>query len=167
MIRFDRKRSTIPIVPMFVPFSMNLRILFPFLLLMTTSPSIAGPLDPYRWAHRLVVLDFPSSAAESLSDVERQIRRTRAEIEDRDLLFFHVGELGRRGKTYATKLSDDEVRQVRRRLGLGESTSGPSLVLIGKDGGVKARQKRDFKLAEFYRLIDTMPMRQREMRERD
>jgi len=146
---------------------MTFRLLLALLPLMATLPALAGPLDEYRWKNRLVVLDFPASASDALSDLEEQIRRTRAEIEDRDLRFFHVGELGRRGKGYATRLSAEEVRQVRRRLGLGDSSSAPSLVLLGKDGGVKATQKSDFDISKFYRLIDTMPMRQREMRERD
>ena len=39
-------------------------------------------------------------------------------------------------------------------------------VLIGKDGGVKARWAEPVSLNALYELIDAMPMRQREMRER-
>ncbi|WP_202405758.1 MULTISPECIES: DUF4174 domain-containing protein [Halomonadaceae] len=38
-----------------------------------------------------------------------------------------------------------------------------SVVLIGKDGGVKQRS-RGLDVAGIFSLIDTMPMRQREMR---
>jgi hypothetical protein len=40
------------------------------------------------------------------------------------------------------------------------------VLLIGKDGGVKLRAEEPLPAAEFFALIDTMPMRRREMRER-
>ena len=39
-------------------------------------------------------------------------------------------------------------------------------VLIGKDGGEKLRRTNDVDLFEILGLIDTMPMRRQEMRER-
>jgi hypothetical protein len=38
------------------------------------------------------------------------------------------------------------------------------LLLVGKDGGVKARGPLTTPLADVFQLIDGMPMRQREMR---
>lgn len=40
--------------------------------------------------------------------------------------------------------------------------NGFSIVLIGKDGGIKLRRDRPVDVAELTNLIDTMPMRQRE-----
>jgi Domain of unknown function (DUF4174) len=40
------------------------------------------------------------------------------------------------------------------------------VVLIGKDGGVKLRQADPIAAADLFALIDSMPVRQREMRER-
>jgi hypothetical protein len=37
---------------------------------------------------------------------------------------------------------------------------------IGKDGGVKLRSAEPVAAGDFFALIDTMPMRRREMRER-
>jgi len=42
---------------------------------------------------------------------------------------------------------------------------GFMLVLIGKDGGVKLRKPLPWDVRELSRTIDTMPMRQREMRD--
>ena len=54
---------------------------------------------------------------------------------------------------------------VRRRLEL--QGRGAQLVLIGKDGGVKARQSEGvFDLARVFELIDSMPMRRAEMQRR-
>ena len=45
--------------------------------------------------------------------------------------------------------------------------SGFQLLLIGKDGGVKLRSAELVATGELFALIDTMPMRRREMQERD
>jgi hypothetical protein len=50
-----------------------------------------------------------------------------------------------------------------------ETRFGPaafSVVLIGKDGGEKLRQGTPLAPAELFALVDAMPMRQAEMRER-
>jgi hypothetical protein len=41
---------------------------------------------------------------------------------------------------------------------------GPSVVLVGKDGGVKLRTAAAVPAEELFRLIDSMSMRQAEMR---
>ena len=41
-----------------------------------------------------------------------------------------------------------------------------TLVLVGKDGGVKLRRDGHVKMADIFDLIDSMPMRQNEMRQR-
>ena len=43
---------------------------------------------------------------------------------------------------------------------------GFMLVLIGKDGGVKLRKPFPWDVRQLMRAIDSMPMRQREIRER-
>ena len=40
------------------------------------------------------------------------------------------------------------------------------VVLIGKDGGVKLRQEEPISVADLFALIDSMPMRKQEMRQR-
>jgi hypothetical protein len=46
----------------------------------------------------------------------------------------------------------------------GASGQGFTYLLIGKDGGVKARAREAVPLDEVFRQIDSMPMRQQEMR---
>ena len=48
----------------------------------------------------------------------------------------------------------------------GVSSSDFTLILIGKDGGVKAKQVRRVNLPQLFRLIDAMPMRRKEMEKR-
>lgn len=52
----------------------------------------------------------------------------------------------------------------RERYGVGDG--GFACVLVGKDGGVKYRFSEPVRPQELYALVDAMPMRRREMRER-
>lgn len=128
----------------------------------------SNPLSSYIWKKRLIVCYFPQNAESkaALKDLENSIQEFKAEILDRDLLLFHVGELPKRGKaSYAVSLPSEAQADLRERYGLTGDTA--QLLLIGKDGGVKQRQTApNFSLQRMYALIDTMPMRQEEMRSR-
>lgn len=125
----------------------------------------AGPLDEYQWKSRIIVFDFSSEDVETLRGLEDEIRKTKAEWKGRDLKFFHAGEVKRSGSSYVSRLTENQRVALRKRLGF-ESSRGPSLTLLGKDGRVKSQQKGAFSLKKFYDLIDTMPMRRREMQQR-
>jgi len=89
------------------------------------------------------------------------------DVRARDLLIVPVGDLPRPGDILRPAVALDalERQDVRRRLGL--QGRGAQLVLIGKDGGVKARHSEGvFELARVFDLIDGMPMRRVEMQPR-
>ncbi len=54
--------------------------------------------------------------------------------------------------------------ELRRRYGVGEGQF--RVLLVGKDGGVKRVDKGPVAMRDIFALIDTMPMRQAEMRRR-
>ena len=62
------------------------------------------------------------------------------------------------------ELTPDEAAAVRDTLGMRRDTFG--LRLIGKDGTVKLSAGSPTPMAEIYALIDTMPMRRQEVRDR-
>jgi hypothetical protein len=62
-------------------------------------------------------------------------------------------------------LSAAEVRGLRKSYGVDEQNY--AVLLIGKDGGVKLRREVPVTTTELFSLIDSMPMRKREMRESD
>lgn len=126
-----------------------------------------NPLDKYRWKNRVIVIHAPDNktAASELKNLEKQIALQKAALKDRDLLLLHVGELPRRAPGYATHLSESEAASIRARLNL--TGQDLQLVLIGKDGGTKSIQKGlQANLDAFFVLIDAMPMRRQEMRDR-
>lgn len=57
-----------------------------------------------------------------------------------------------------------EVRALQQRFTVPSGTF--TLVLVGKDGGVKMTEARPVPLAEIFALLDSMPMRQQERRDR-
>ena len=62
----------------------------------------------------------------------------------------------------------DQPLQANARYGLEERfqpSSRFTVVLVGKDGTAKLREKRAVSSDDLFALIDAMPMRQREMRE--
>ena len=131
---------------------------------ISLSSLAAGPLSHYRWKNRILILDFSGAEAEALAEFEKQILRNGDCLKDRDLILFHVGELGKRGKRYAEPLSDKSRAALRRQLGLGETSRGASVTLLGKDGSTKSVQRAKLSLVTFFALIDAMPMRREEMR---
>ena len=89
------------------------------------------------------------------------------DVLDRDVLIVPVGDLPRTGDALRPAVDVDAPGRahVRRRFGL----QGPEvqLLLIGKDGGVKARQSGVLlDLERVFEQIDSMPMRRAELQRR-
>ena len=82
---------------------------------------------------------------------------------DRDLLVCHIFESGET-KLGHCPLSESSGDYLREKFSIKSSIF--TVLLIGKDGGLKLRREGGVELDEIFSLIDTMPMRQREMREK-
>jgi len=127
------------------------------------------PLSAYRWKYRLLVVYVPDTEAGRAT-----IRTFRASLDDRmedvldrDLLIVPVGDLPRPGDALrpAVDLGGSARSHVRQRFGLeGREVE---LLLIGKDGGMKARQSgATIDLDRVFELVDSMPMRRAETQRR-
>lgn len=127
---------------------------FTFLLIATTAICMLGslyaePLAQYLWKRR-VVLSF--SAAESTPErisLLKQIEQYQCEFDDRQMV--HIDLIA--GSSDHLLLS--------RQFSLPDMDF--NLVLLGKDGDVKLLTSQP-SLEKLLTLIDTMPMRQRELR---
>ena len=118
-------------------------------------------LEQYQWKNRLILL-FGSSS----SSVEKQITELEKDpegITDRDLLIFHINKEEVR---FILKSSNPSLSasQLRNRYNIDKNEF--RYILIGKDGGVKLNKKEYVPNKDLFSVIDAMPMRQREMRER-
>ena len=140
-------------------------------MLFSPLPARAGtnPLSAYRWEHRLLVVYAPDTEAgrAALRTFRASLDDRMQDVLDRDLLIVPVGDLPRPGDALrpAVEVGAPGRSQVRRRFGLeGREVQ---LLLIGKDGEMKARQSgATIDLDRVFELIDSMPMRRAETQRR-
>jgi hypothetical protein len=120
-------------------------------------------LEDYRWKHRLILAFSPSTEDPGYRAFAKEIAVQAEEVIDRDLLVFHILETGeiRLGETSLPTGSGNYIRE-----SFSIRPGRFTVLLIGKDGGVKLRREGGVELGEIFSLIDSMPMRQREMREK-
>lgn len=62
------------------------------------------------------------------------------------------------------RLDPQQTTALREKLELSARETNALFILIGKDGGEKARQRGTLKLASWFTLIEGMPMRRDEIR---
>jgi hypothetical protein len=119
-------------------------------------------LNVYRWKNRLLVLFSPSQEDSSYQSLKKEMQAQRNGLRDRELLVFEILEKGesRFGNTVLKKEAIDFLRQ---KFSAGQGSF--LVILLGKDGEEKMR-RQEVSLAEIFAVIDGMPMRQREMKER-
>lgn len=139
--------------------SKPLLYVFSFLLLMTALHSAEpNPLERFLWDHRIILVSAPSEEVDAMVS---ELESRQSAIEERHVLWFIFS--GRSLKTnYAKPLGKDFQAAVRKRF-FKDDDSGVQTRLIGKDGGVKAKLEK-LDLPKLFARIDSMPMRQAEMR---
>lgn len=120
-------------------------------------------LNRYLWKNRLLLVFAPSEHDARYRDLKRELREHGDAILERDLLVFHVLENG------VSRLGPSPIDAQSAALLRDRFSVNPGqflVVLIGKDGGEKLRRGGELDITEIFSLIDSMPMRQREIRER-
>lgn len=118
-------------------------------LALTVSTMNAGTLEELRWKKRVVVIYAPAGSEGQLARQEQSLRTHKVELDERDVTQILLREPA-------------ENRRIADRFKLAEA--GFTVLLIGKDGGEKLRSHDVVSPATLCRLIDSMPMRQEEMR---
>jgi len=114
------------------------------LTLSAEADSPAAVLKKAQWKARVILVEVErdSPAQKSLKE---SLKKNKAALEERDLIVIRADA------------------QLRKKFAIPPHRF--TAILIGKDGGEKARQSGELALDQFFALIDTMPMRQQEMRE--
>ena len=137
-------------------------ILIAFLTLVAEGDD-ALDLNQYRWKNRLLFVFAPHNSHPSLIDLKNDLLAQEEEVLDRDLIVFEILE---NGPSYMGKdrLNNQMAEHIRQKFDSGRGRL--TVVLVGKDGGVKMRRNGPIQLDEIFSLIDAMPMRREEMRQK-
>lgn len=139
---------------------LSLRILIFFLFMSAAAYSDSSPFADYQWKHRLIIIFAEPASVEGLSD---KLKLTQTGIEDRDIVWYILSGdqlLTNQASGWAAPSRDSIWTHY-----FDSNLSKPQVLLIGKDGGIKSRQSA-LNLDALFTLIDSMPMRQAEMRSR-
>ncbi|MDA9789749.1 DUF4174 domain-containing protein [Amylibacter sp.] len=128
---------------------MKFSLLSAALALTLATASTAEPLDEFLWEKRPVVV-FADTPEDLLF------------IRQMELLDAGQDELAERDVIILTDTDSAEISPLRKKL----RPRGFQLALIGKDGKVKLRKPRPWTVRELSRVIDKMPMRQQELKQR-
>ena len=116
-------------------------------------------LGDFRWKNRLILLFSPSEEEPSYQNQHIRFGALENELIDRDLIVMHIYSNG--GYYQSKKINQQSAQKLRKNFGIDLKQT--TVLLIGKDGGVKLRKEMPVEPAQIFALIDTMPMRIREM----
>jgi hypothetical protein len=120
-------------------------------------------LDDYLWKNRPLLLFAPSSDEPFYQKIKNMLELEQLQIQDRDMVIIEAFASG------VVQINNEAVKdanagELRRRFAVTDEAF--TAVLIGKDGGVKLRQTGRLDLNRIFALIDSMPMRRQEMRQK-
>ena len=121
----------------------------------------ANGLDQYRWQNRLLIVSGPSDDTEQAEAVVKQFLQSVEELQNRKMLLLLAYEgiaTKLNGSTLTVELSEEELSRY-------VMTSGVfQISLVGLDGQVKRTWNKPPNPAEVFEIIDSMPMRMNEIR---
>ena len=108
-----------------------------------------------KWQHRIILIKEDTSCDQHI----KSLINAKLEINDRHILWFLICN-NKLETNYAGTVDSDFINNISNKFFVNNNDK---VILIGKDGGVK-RRTESLNLIGLFALIDTMPMRQSEMR---
>ena len=106
-------------------------------------------LHQYQWKNRILLIFAPTEADTAYQQQRQLLEASAAEVKERDLIVLPVVEAA----------ANQDLRTQ-----FNIANGAFAVILIGKDGGEKARFERVISAAQLFAIIDAMPMRQSEMK---
>jgi hypothetical protein len=128
---------------------------------VAAEPGVTIELGDYQWENRLVLIFAPTAQEPAYIEQAAAFADRDAAIVDRHLLIgqFPVDSTGLFAGQTVSVAGNAALRE---QFGVGAGDF--AVLLIGKDGGVKLRSDVPLTADRIFATIDSMPMRQREMR---
>ena len=127
--------------------------------------AVETPMDlsQFQWKNRLLFLFAPERSHPLFDALQKSIAIEQAEVADRDLVVFEILESGP-SRMDMTDLDPQVAQSLRDKLEVPRGRF--SIILVGKDGGIKLNRQEQTRLEDIFGLIDSMPMRREEMRQK-
>jgi len=119
--------------------------------------------DQFKWKNRLLFIFASERNDPFFRDLKGEISDRKNEVDDRDLVVFEILESGP-STMNTTQMDPQTAASLRKHFDLTQKTF--ALILLGKDGGIKLKRNDPVKLDDIFTLIDSMPMRKAEMRQK-
>ena len=120
-------------------------LLLSFMAIMIPKELQGIELNQYLWKNRIIITLAKDEDHPDLMRLKAEMKENKCEILNRDLLHFNF-------------INDHEIKNL-----TAINDKSFRILLIGKDGGVKYESNRFISLIQLFELIDSMPIRQREM----
>jgi hypothetical protein len=139
-------------------------VILPALLIHDRRNALSMDLTQFQWKNRLLFLFAPDASNPHFNRLQSEITKQPYEVEDRDLVIFEVLEQGP-SRMNTTPLNRQTANSIRDHFDVPQRLY--TLILVGKDGGVKLKRNDQVNLADIFGLIDSMPMRQKEMQQKN
>ena len=120
-----------------------------------------NPVKEHLWKDRVLIVTASSPTNVGYKRQDQLLMKGRKGMKERDLVIYRL---------YSDhwlnpdnhRISEEQAKAMYRAFDIDPDTF--SVLLIGKDGGIKMRRDDIVSTREFFQLIDSMPMRQQEMR---
>lgn len=130
---------------------------------MTAYIDAASALENHRWEHRLLLVFSPRADDMRARELDGKLESRACELADRDLVIGRFSMFGD-ARLGDQALSPESAAQIRNdfNVDFGDFV----VILVGKDGYEKRRDKELPDLDAIFEQIDGMPMRRAEMRAR-
>lgn len=121
-------------------------------------------LKNYRWKNRILIIFSPSNNADIYINQISALNEAKKGVKDREIVILSIFE--KKGLSSDNQYFNSEVcEKLRKEFGI--KSEAFSTLLIGKDGGEKYRKNAIFTVTELFTLIDAMPMRKAELKEKN
>jgi len=139
-------------------------IIFAALMIFNQKDAMPMDLSQFQWKNRLLLIFAPDENDSLFKKLQSEIIAQEAEVKDRDLIIFELFGLGSSRMNRAL-LDQSKVDSIRRHFSVPQRSF--RVILIGKDGGIKLKRNDQIDLETIFELIDSMPMRKDEIRQKN
>lgn len=117
----------------------------------------------HQWQHRILVIQFDEVNQQNYTAQLHDLRINNSGLTERKLIVYQFCDdqyrMGVDKESEWRKADPSILEEIKKDVDMDFS-----ILLIGLDGGIKLRQSKALTTEELFRIIDSMPMRAREIR---